>query len=106
MRGHCFTVCCVSYVLLSVAIQPSWLPNPIKVIIIIIIMIKETAKAPGCQTRRHHRHRHQSELAASTLNSRGPATTDRLVSPLLRGHPPRTSPQPASTYTHNTVVTL
>ena len=34
MRGHCFTVCYVQYVLLSIVIQPSWLPNPIKVIII------------------------------------------------------------------------
>ena len=37
MCGHCFTVCYVQYVLLSVVIQPSWLPNPIKVIMVIII---------------------------------------------------------------------
>jgi len=29
----------VVYVLMSVVIQPSWLPNPIKLIIIIIIII-------------------------------------------------------------------
>ena len=39
MCGHCFTVCYVQYVLLSVVIQPSRLPNPVKVIIIIIIII-------------------------------------------------------------------
>ena len=38
MRGHCFTVCYVQYVLLSVVIQPSWQPNPIKVIIIIKLL--------------------------------------------------------------------
>jgi len=31
------------YVLMSVVIQPSWLPNPIKLIIIIIIIIMYTA---------------------------------------------------------------
>jgi len=34
MCGHCFTVCYVQYVLLSVVIQPSWLPNPILLLLI------------------------------------------------------------------------
>jgi len=62
MRGHCFTVCYVLYSVfycLLYVIQPSWLPNPIKVMIIIITFTSLCSKCPPpsrMQTRRRWRH--------------------------------------------------
>ena len=50
MCGHCFTVCYVAYVLMSVVIQPSWLPNPIKVIIIITTIASHRVTSGDAKT--------------------------------------------------------